>query len=511
MSLNVIRKGAPWGTILLAGLAGLISSLLLDQVIAVQIVDAQLRTYAEGLLTHALDVAHASRRALVDVNTSGRALCSDKDLDAMRRLSFTSEYLRDVGRLQDGKIACTALWGRLSPAIQLPPAQRIQDGGALLWADVENIGSLKVKVSMSSQGTGIVFTAPTAFKAYEDSQAPFSARLVTRDGQHVFRSYKATAQLGAPFPSPLPWYDLDPRRTTWSCDGELDICIVAAGHAGISSLSTGPVLALGLLGAMAGGSIGYAAALRSRSSISVQQQIRRALAAGRLQVVYQPLVRMTDMKVIGAEALARLTDEQGNFIPPEIFIKIAEDMGVIGQITRSIIHQSFRDRRTELSGEPEFHISINLSATDIVDSSLRAHLDQESAHFGVPPERVALEITERSTLPRDRMIAGMNMFRESGYQFYIDDFGTGYSNFAYLAQLPISGIKIDRMFIRAIGTNSINSTIVENLCAIAKKLNIQVVVEGVEAQEQAAYILGLLPDAIGQGFLYGKPMRAVSS
>lgn len=103
----------------------------------------------------------------------------------------------------------------------------------------------------------------------------------------------------------------------------------------------------------------------------------------------------------------------------------------------------------------------------------------------------------------------MRLFRRaSGYRFFIDDFGTGYSSLAYLAELPIDGIKIDRMFTKAIGKEAVSSTIVEKICSIANELGVRLIVEGVEEQQQADHILRLHPQAVGQGWLFGRPMTA---
>lgn len=102
----------------------------------------------------------------------------------------------------------------------------------------------------------------------------------------------------------------------------------------------------------------------------------------------------------------------------------------------------------------------------------------------------------------------MTSFNRLDYKFFIDDFGTGYSNLAYLAKLPIDGIKVDRMFTQAIGTEAVSAEIVENICNIARRLDLKLVVEGIEKPEQSAYVLKLHPDAVGQGWLFGYPVSA---
>ena len=122
-------------------------------------------------------------------------------------------------------------------------------------------------------------------------------------------------------------------------------------------------------------------------------------------------------------------------------------------------------------------------------------------------EQVVLEITERSTTRHSDLADGMARLREDGYPFYIDDFGTGYSNFAYLAELPLDAIKMDQRFTRAIGTGSAISQIIEAICTMTRTLEIGLVVEGVETEEQAQVMFELMPSAIAQGWLLGRPVE----
>jgi sensor c-di-GMP phosphodiesterase-like protein len=145
---------------------------------------------------------------------------------------------------------------------------------------------------------------------------------------------------------------------------------------------------------------------------------------------------------------------------------------------------------------------------DILDATLCDFLDRELKNNGLSPRQIILEVTERSTADPEQLISSMRMFGGHGYAFYLDDFGTGYSNLASLAKLPISGIKLDRMFTQTIGKGAMGSKIAENVCSVAKALNLQLIVEGIETEQQAEYIKELSPTAIGQGWLYGKPVPA---
>ncbi|CAI1200451.1 EAL domain-containing protein [Serratia ficaria] len=225
-----------------------------------------------------------------------------------------------------------------------------------------------------------------------------------------------------------------------------------------------------------------------------------------MTLVYQPLVRLRDEQMVGVEALVRLTDEYGEQIPPDVFIRIAEEQGFIGQVTRRLIHTALEEIRPILTKQADFHCGLNLSAADILDPALCSFLDEQVVANGLDPRQIILEITERETAGQDDLITGIDTFRSKGHAFFIDDFGTGHSNLAYLTRLPVNGIKVDRMFTQLLGKETVGSTIVENISAIAESMGLALVVEGVETEEQAAYLRDINPNAIAQGWFYGKPV-----
>lgn len=177
-------------------------------------------------------------------------------------------------------------------------------------------------------------------------------------------------------------------------------------------------------------------------------------------------------------------------------------------MTRIVICTTLKEMGPRLKESPDFHCGINLSSSDVLDATLCDFLEREVRNNGLDPRQIILEITERSSADPAQLMVSMESFRSRGYEFFLDDFGTGYSNLSYLAKLPIKGIKLDRMFTQAIGKEAMGSTIAENVCTVANALNLQLIVEGIETEEQAAYINGLNATAIGQGWLYGKPAPA---
>lgn len=492
--------------LVLLALAGAGTGLLVGHWSSTGFASSRLRDYSDRLLERASDVAQAGTNSIAALSKSPNALCSDDDLQEMRFRLFQREYLSDIGRMENGFLVCTAAWGRFSQPLKLPPPQRFQPSGVLLWANVQSVTDHRLNVDMAGRGNVIVFTSPRAFRGYQTPAPGFSALILTHDGKHVFRSFGNTEGLAAEFAQPPNWYQkLSSPLIASNCSDKWDICVVTS-LSGVSILEQ-PVWILGALSCM-GAALFCSSGLAFfgwNSPSSLPQQIRSAIQNGRLSAVYQPLVHISDRSLIGVEALARLKDENGNPISPEVFIEIAEEIGLITTITRIMARTSMEDLRSKLQGEGEFYLSINVAVADVVDPTFATFLDELTRDLDIPRTRIALELTERSTTDYEQLRGGVEALRQRGYGFFVDDFGTGYSNLSHLAKLPISGIKIDRMFTQAIGKEAVSSAIVEKICGIAEALRVKLVVEGIETPDQASHVLMLNPEAIGQGWLFGKP------
>ena len=263
---------------------------------------------------------------------------------------------------------------------------------------------------------------------------------------------------------------------------------------------------IGLLGGIAGGGLGLFGALRQRRGRSVEAELRRALARGRLRLAYQPVVHVRTGRVIGAEALLRLTTPSGRDIPTEQVIAVGERVGLMGQIARYAVRTALAEFHPYLTGPSPLQLGINVTVADLIGPAFLTMLDAETARHGVSPDAVALEITERSTTDYARLAAAITTIRSHGYHIHIDDFGTGYSGLAHLTQLPVDVIKIDRLFTSAIGTDAVSASIVPQIFSMAATLGVDVVVEGIETEAQALHLAMYHPDACAQGWYYGAPV-----
>jgi sensor c-di-GMP phosphodiesterase-like protein len=245
-----------------------------------------------------------------------------------------------------------------------------------------------------------------------------------------------------------------------------------------------------------------------RRRLSLDRQLKRAVAQGELQVAYQPIVNMDNGKIVGAEALARWTKPDGEQVSPEVFIKVAEENGFVGSITSLILRRTLNEFREVFQKIPDFRLNINIAPADLADPAFLPMLDEAVAQANVPTRNLVLEVTESATASREVAMESIRSLRERGYSIYIDDFGTGYSNLSYLLYLSVDTIKIDKAFTRAIGTEAVTVALLPQIIAMARSLNLGVVVEGIESERQADYFSTNNVRIYGQGWLYGRPMPA---
>ena len=492
--------------LLLAGLLGGMLSLPIGQAALVIHGQEEIEAYSRSVLDRAQEISRLGHRVISHFEKIDTSLCSEPDLREMRYLLLQSAPLSDIARVQDNRIVCTAMLGALPKPVTLASAGALRPGGLEYWSNVRHFIEGRAGVQMARVGNIAVIATAQAFDVVTRGDA-FGALIASDFDRFVYHRLGHATGLDPHLQNAAKKQLFTSRLQTVRCAPETSLCVVAA-LSKINSFAQYWLLwlTLGLAGTALGVIAGFAGLQYRQSRGALPQQVRRAIANGRLRAVYQPLVRVRDAQVVGFEVLARLNNDQGMPIAPDVFIGIAETHGLIGTVTRQIIRLALSELGSRLRTDPQLYVSINLSASDVTDPTLSSYLDAAVIAQSISAAQVVLEITERSTTDQKQLIQAMHALRAKGYRFYIDDFGTGYSSLAYLSQLPIAGIKIDRSFTHAIGTSAVGAAIVNRICEISGPLGIHNVVEGIETTEQAEHVLALNPEVVGQGWLFGKPL-----
>ncbi|PRP96015.1 Phytochrome-like protein cph2 [Enhygromyxa salina] len=252
----------------------------------------------------------------------------------------------------------------------------------------------------------------------------------------------------------------------------------------------------------------------SRTMLTLEMAMRRALDANQFQLHYQPLVRLVGenqvSELIGFEALLRWEHPERGRISPADFIPIAEATGLIIPLGRWVIREAIRALQTWHAefGPFELSVSVNLSAKQIADPLLLETIDAALAETGLPAGHVKLELTESVMMDgAEQVTTLLQDIRSRGIQLWIDDFGTGYSSLGYLHKFPVDGLKIDRSFVSELDGTPASATIVRTILSLAANLGLEVIAEGIETDVQAAQ-LQALECLCCQGWLFGRPIDA---
>jgi diguanylate cyclase (GGDEF)-like protein len=257
----------------------------------------------------------------------------------------------------------------------------------------------------------------------------------------------------------------------------------------------------------------YHAGLESESlrRIGLAADLRRALDKGRLEVHFQPKVRLDRSlenggAVMGAEALVRWSHPTYGTVAPEEFIPIAASTGQLGQLTDTVLDQALR-RSAEWAGEDgPLPMSVNLSPRTLADAEFPGRVAALLERHGVPPERLTFEITEDDVVSGEpRLTPALDRLHEMGVRLSVDDFGAGYSSLAYLRRLPVQEIKIDLRFVQGMATDDDDKAIVEAVLGLARHFAIDVVAEGIESHQTVEQLRELHCEA-GQGYYFSRPL-----
>ena len=249
--------------------------------------------------------------------------------------------------------------------------------------------------------------------------------------------------------------------------------------------------------------------IRSMHGLAMERDLRRALDSGAFELHYQPKLELESGKLVGAEALIRWQDEEGNFIPPDTFIPMAEESGLIIPIGNWVLREACRQANRwhqKYNGAPR--VAVNISSRQFYQSDLQQTVMKALFEAGARPSLLQLELTE-SILMRDvdKTIAMLEYLKNTGITLAIDDFGTGYSSLSYLKRFPIDALKIDRSFVMDLEASDDSATICAAIIAMARELGLTVIAEGVETVLQADFLKEQECDQI-QGYLFSKPVPA---
>ena len=491
-------------------LLGVLAGYLVGREAILHTADSRLREYADQVLQREDELSDELTDTLRQASASPYAPCSTDDILLLRRLTFVSRYLKEVGRIGDNTFLCSSNTGKLAePLPLLQPDIRLADGDQIYFSYPlhEPKGAHAVVVVRNNAGA---IVSPDVLAEFSQQPIHYVVRVFNHltgeagprtasspDGTALSNSGRKTQKSGL-----LSWE---------RCSTQFPVCVTTSiGTQELAQSTRGLLYGYLATGTVAGLVCALTLLLAGGNGRSHTNQLKRAILLGKLSVVYQPIVQMGDHGIVGAEALARWTDEEGTNIRPETILALADAEGFVSEITRFVLTRALDELREVFEANPKFQLSINLAPSDLADPRLLLLLDEKLGHGPISAANLAFELPERATFDREIAVTAIRRLRDRGHNVFIDDFGTGYSNLTYLSELNVDGIKINRSFIGTIGTESVTASIVPQILAVARALDLQVVVQGIEREEQAEYFASGNPHMLAQGWFFGLPVPARS-
>jgi sensor c-di-GMP phosphodiesterase-like protein len=498
---SALRLAAILSACALAGLAVGLS-------VAFKATTRKLDRYATSILQYADAYSDEIVSTLDQVNASPFPFCSDQDIARLRSLAFQGHLVKEIGRVRDKALYCTSVNGRLDhPIPEGTPDIVLASGRTIsLHRLLETVPGMYGDIT-HYRGASFI-SAQNAFGDLTEAPMTYTTALTNRSTGKVLRT--AGVPLALSSEEVFAEKELLKGAVLFlpKCSTRYAPCVVT-GITVHDALRLNRPLIFGfvLLGVLSGVALGFTLIIQRRKR-TLATQLRSAIHRELLTVAYQPIVDVKTGTILGAEALARWSDEDGQPIRPDVFVTTAEEQGFITKLTSLVLKLIVAEMGDFLRTHPDFHINVNIAAADLADPQFLPMLEKLLLKNSIAQRSINLELTERSTADHHLAITAIGKLRQRGHEFHIDDFGTGFSSLSYLNQLAIDAIKIDRAFTEAIGTGSLTAAIVPQILAMAQSLKIKVIVEGVERAEQATFFAGLDQQILAQGWFYSSAIPA---
>ncbi|USI98901.1 EAL domain-containing protein [Xanthomonas prunicola] len=464
---------------------------------------SQLAALAIRRTETAFDEAHG---ALLNMAASRLPPCSPAHLAQMRALVLTSHYIVELGRFQQGRLSCTS-WGQLRDSIPQSTADFVVKRGIAVTTRLLPLANPQRPLMALQLGDYNVLINPDTLA---DINIPPGLQLAigTPDGQLLSSTGTAAERLliepadeRAPDDRVLSQvlFGRD-RRGDWTAVVTEPVAYLRGplAAARLQLVPVGIAVALLLVGAVL---------WVSRRRLSPLARLEIAVQRGEFIVHYQPIIALDSGACVGAEALVRWQQPDGVLVPPDAFIPLAEESGLILPITDLVVAEVIRELGPTLAADPALHVAINVSAEDIKSGRVQSVLEHALRGTGIDSGQLWVEATERSLMDIDAARTTITRLRGAGHTVSIDDFGTGYSSLQYLQGLPLDALKIDKSFVDTIGTHSATSAVTAHIIEMAKTLQLRTIAEGVERQEQLDYLRAHGVD-LAQGWLFSRALPA---
>ena len=448
-----------------------------------------------------------TRALLVEFDSLPQTRCSPAHLRALQNAAMGRPHIRAIGYWRAAERQCGVGFLQ-TDALKPARADSIYASGVIAWWPGPQTAVGGVQLFLMRYGDHDVAIDPRGLLAV----GPLQERQV---GLWVEKLRLASEPAGADLPEPLSLkvgLTLDRKNgraiSRYSRGGEMPIEVVAIEPIGTFWSRYAPTLVVGSgVGLLLVAGWLFALMRYTRHRLSLASMLRNALAAQRVHAVYQPVIDLSTGRCVGAEALARWTLEGGASVSPESFVPVAELTGQSTELAFAVLRVTLADLGDLLRASPHLSVNLNLSVDELKSERFAEVLDAELDRSGLKQGAITLELTERALISTESARTMIARLRQRGHRVALDDFGTGYSSLAYLSDLELDVIKIDKLFVHSIGTEAATSQVITHVIEMARSLGLRTEAEGVETVAQRDWLKAHGVD-YGQGWVFSKPLSA---
>jgi len=444
------------------------------------------------LLRYSEEVSQSVAGTLKSITTQG---CDETSIDSYRKIKLSSLYFGDVGFIKNGKIVCTAFWGKLETPVALPAALHKTPNGFVL-AQFHLKGFFTGNAAIYNNV--IIFTSRYVYDKFSPITANYSLTAATKDFDKTFFSIAPEKKQNW-LHSRLFTLDMTLCSTKW------DLCVIVKHHdAGLASLSIVVFVLLSAILYFIWISLTLFFIRLHEDRFSLERALVNAVTAKTFSVNYQPVVRIHDKKIVGVEVLSRWRDYNHAEVSPELFIPLITKLGLYKKYYINIIEKSLSEVAS-LAVENQMMISLNVGRTEIEDKQFIHVLRRECSLNNIPLSLIKVELSEKAVASADILEEFCLELKSIGVKISIDDFGVQNSNLARLSNLEYDEIKIDKSLVDGISEHYKQDIFVIFSDALVK-LNKTLVFEGVENEIQYNFIANRYPNALIQGWYFSKSL-----
>ena len=500
--------------ILIATIIG-ISLFVISIAISFSLANQQAKAEAEEYLDQlSSDILRRSAGSLSQTATAIKGLkedqahppCSTLQMDGMNALAAKASYLQGLGYIKNNTLICSTLTPR-DTTVALGAENRINSDGSRAWNAIELPNIPEAKFNITESDGYAAFVSPSLVIDILPDSSPITLAQIGNSGHDLVRSRGVFKD---------EWLQHYHGQATSFSEGDYFVAIRPAGNGDTAAVAAMPeadllqrendyAWKLVPVGALVGLILACGVILITKHRLSFKYALRSALNKKEFFLVYQPVIDLRTGRCSGAEALIRWHQSDGQAISPVIFIPAAEEHGLIQQVTAQVMEMVARDAVELIKNNPDTHIAINFSAEDLHSPQTEERLRTLLKDAGASASNILIEATERGLMAPEKAKGILVSIRALGFRVAIDDFGTGNSSLSYLATYDLDFLKIDKMFVDALGTSAPTTKLAFHIINIARSLGLQMIAEGVETETQR----DILRDSgvqYAQGWLFGKPM-----